>query len=242
MAGTMNLGNVVAYLKFDTKQFTGPMASARASMHKFGTDMAQLGRSMTYRLTIPLVAAATVSAKAFGAFDDAMEKSLAIMGDVSAKMRQEMRDTALDISLNSIKSAKDIADGYFFLASAGFTAAQSLAAIRAVDRFAVAGSFDLATATSLAADAQKTMGLNSLDAAENLKSLQHVMNVLVKANTLANATTEQFAVGLTTQLGPALRQYGISLEEGTAMLAAYANQGIKAQEAGSMGGRMLLRT
>jgi len=118
-------------------------------------------------------------------------------------------------------------------------ASQSLKSLGAVNQFAIAGSFDMATATDLATDALSALGLKSADADVNLKNLTRVTDVLVSANTLANATTEQFSTALTTQAGPAMKAYNIQLEEGVAVLAAYADQGIKGHMAGSMFSRML---
>ena len=66
--------------------------------------------------------------------------------------------------------------------------------------------------------------------------------MLVKANTLANASTKQFSEALTSQAGPAMKALNMSVEEGVSILAAYADQGIKASEAGNMLQRMLTLT
>jgi len=154
-------------------------------------------------------------------------------------MRKEMEATALEISKNGITSAKDLATSYFYLASAGLTAEQSVAALGAVEKFAVAGAFDMAEATDLATDAQSALGLTVNDAQANLKNMVRVTDVLVGANALANASTRQFSLSLTNQAAPAMKAFNVPLEEGIAVLAAYADQGIKAEEAGNMFSRML---
>ena len=62
-----------------------------------------------------------------------------------------------------------------------------------------------------------------------------VSDTLVRANTLANATVEQFSEALTNRAGASLRTLNKDLEEGVAVLAAYADQGVK----GSMAGEQL---
>ena len=111
-----------------------------------------------------------------------------------------------------------------------------------VEKFATAGMFDMALATDLATDAQSALGLTVKDSEQNMINMTHVTDVLVKANTLANATVEQFSTALTAKAGTAMKSYNIDLEEGVAVLAAYADQGIKAQLAGNMFGRMLRLT
>jgi len=56
--------------------------------------------------------------------------------------------------------------------------------------------------------------------------------VLVGANTLANASVKQFAESLTNKAAAALINVNKSMEEGVAVLAAYADKGIKGQLAG----------
>lgn len=165
--------------------------------------------------------------------NQSMNRSLAIMGDVSDTMRNKMTAAAIDISTTTQFAAHEVADAYFFLASAGLRAEQTLAALPIVARFAQAGNFDLATATSLAADAQSALGMKSEDTIEYLGQLTRVTDVLVKANVLANATTQQFSEALTNKAGAALKVLGKSMEEGVAVLAAFAEQGVKGAEAGT---------
>nr|HPK72086.1 phage tail tape measure protein [Vicinamibacterales bacterium] len=130
-------------------------------------------------------------------------------------------------------SASEAAEAYYFLASAGFDAQQSMAALPQVARFAQAGMFDLSLATDLATDAQSALGLTVSDAQQNLENLTRVTDVLVKANTLANASVQQFSEALTNKAGAAMRAVGMDMEEGVAVLAAFADQGIKSAEAGT---------
>ncbi|HET6416153.1 MAG TPA: phage tail tape measure protein, partial [Polyangiales bacterium] len=166
------------------------------------------------------------------AFQDSMTKSLAIMGDLTSTLENDLTNAARKAGKESVFSANQAADAYFFLASAGLSAEQSIAALPIVLATATAGAFDLATATDLLTDAQSALGLSSKDAAENMENMARVADVLVKANTLANATVRQFSEALTTKAGTALRIVNKSVEEGTAVLAAFADQGIKGALAG----------
>ena len=165
-------------------------------------------------------------------FNQKMLNSLAIMGNVSDKTQQEMRDAAFATARVTRYSATQVAESYYYLVSAGLNAQQSIAAMPAVAQFAQAGMFDMAQATSLAADAQSALGMKCSDAQENLKNLVHVTDVLVKANTLANATVQQFSQSITTKAGAAAKIVGKDIEELAAVLAAFADQGVKGSEAG----------
>jgi len=172
-------------------------------------------------------------------FQGAMTQSLAIMGDVSDYMKNEMAQAARQVGVELNMGAKAAADSYFYLASAGLDAKQSVAALPQVAAFAKAGMFDMAKATDLATDAQSALGLTVKDAQANLVNLTQVTDVLVKANTLANASVEQFATSLTSEAGAALKSYGKDLTEGVAVLAAFADQGVKAEVAGTGLSRIL---
>lgn len=173
------------------------------------------------------------AAKSVDDFNQAMRSSLAIMGDVTIALRRDMTRAALDVAKATKFSGEEAAKAFFFLASAGLDARQSIAAMPLVAKFAQAGMFDLAQATDLLTDAQSALGLTTEDARTNLRNMTRVADVLVKANTLANASVEQFSQALTNKAAAAMKIYGVSLEEGVAVLAAFADQGKKGADAGT---------
>lgn len=162
-----------------------------------------------------------------------MNRSLAIMGDVSGQTRGAMRTEAIRVERDTIFNAREAADAYFFLASAGLNAEQSLASMSTVAKFGQAGNFDLARATDLLTDAQSALGLTVKDTAQNLRNMNRVGDVFVKANAMANASVEQFSEALTTKAGAALRIVNKDIEEGVAVLAVFADQGLKGSDAGT---------
>lgn len=173
----------------------------------------------------------TASVQAYTSFEDKMTQSLAIMETTTAQ-QNEMAKTAREVASVTAISATESAEAYFFLASAGLNAEQSISALPQVAKFAQAGMFDMALATDLATDAQSALGLTVADATENLGNLTRVTDVLVKANTLANATVQQFSEALTNKAGAALKVTNKDIEEGVAVLAAFADRGVKGAEAG----------
>jgi len=183
--------------------------------------------------TAAVTAFGAMSVKAFADFDAEMTKSLAIMGDVSDALRTDMAQAAREVAKETTFSANEAAESFFFLASAGLDAQQSIEALPTVARFAQAGMFDMAQATDLLTDAQSALGLTSEDSAENLQNMADLSDVLVKANTLANASVSQFSEALTNKAAASMRSLNIDMEEGVAVLAVFADQGIKGSEAGT---------
>jgi len=219
------VGKVYALITADTTSFTRKMTA-------LGVTAGKLGKSLTMGLTAPLAAIGVGSVAAFASFDKAMTESLAIMGGISDSMREKMENVAKTISEKTTFSATELAQAYYYLASAGMSAEQSVAALDKVACFAQAGAFDLATATDLLTDAQTAMGLSSKDAVKNQENLVRVSDVLVGANTLANASVQQFSEALTNMAAAALTNVNKGLEEGVAILTVFADKGIKGQKAG----------
>jgi len=231
-------GSIVSSLVLDRAKFSAAMKAVSGQVKSFGglvknnsAQIKKMGRQM------PIAGGAVVGAmglmvKAYGSFDESMKRSLAIMGDVSPAMRKEMAKTAKQLSTQSTFAAKELAEAYYFLASAGMNAEQSISALAPVSRFAQAGTFDLALATDLLTDAQTALSLSSKNVIENEKNLIRVSDVLVGANTLANASVLQFSEALTNKAAAAMVNLNIEVEEGVAVLAAYADKGIKGRLAG----------
>jgi TP901 family phage tail tape measure protein len=196
--------------------------------------LAQLGKFAKIAgvaIGVALAKGLSVAVGEYIKFNDKMVQSLAIM-QTSVSEQKAMAQTARDVASVTAVSAEQSAEAYFFLASAGLNAQQSIAALPQVAKFAQAGMFDMATATDLATDAQSALGLTVSDAGENLANLSRVTDVLVKANTLANASVQQFSEALTTKSGAALKVVNKDIEEGVAVLAAFADRGVKGAEAG----------
>lgn len=225
----MNVGTLFAALKLDSKGFEKSLENAGLRLGRFNKVVALAGAAIAVGLVAGL-------GKAVGAaidFDAAMTKSTAIMVGLSQEMRAEMETAAREVAKATTFSATEAADSYFYLASAGLDAEASMAALPRVAKFAQAGNFDMALATDLLTDAQSALGLTIRDdVVANMEQMNRVSDVLVKANVLANATVQQFSESLTNRAGAALKTLNKDVEEGVAVLAAFADQGVKGQVAG----------
>jgi len=165
--------------------------------------------------------------QSFASFDEAMTESLAIMGDVSDAMRADMSDAARTVATETQFSAEQAAESYFYLASAGIDAADSLEVLPEMAEFAQAGLFDMATATDILTDATSALNRETEFATE-------LGDMLVKANQNANATVEQFGTSLINKLAPALNRFNIGVEQGIGALQVFADQGLKGRRAGTI--------
>lgn len=196
------------------------------------------GEGFTEYVTAPIMQFARESVAAFELFDQKMTESTSIM-EVTTSQVAALREQAIQLSYQGPQSASTLAEGYYFLASAGYSAAQSLELLPAIQKFATAGAFNLAEAVTFASDAHRALGLAEKDEVKNRNNLVKVTDVLVKANSLVNANVRQLSIALTTQAAASLRTFHKSIEEGVAVLAAFAEQGVKAHIAGTTLSRVL---
>lgn len=232
------VGTISINLAANTGRFNRAINRSESKLKTFGQSasqsLAMLGKTAGPAAIAAVVAAGfTKMAKAGEEFNQAMTRSTAIMGNLSDEMRTTMEGTARNVAQGTKFSATEAAESYFYLASAGMDAQQSIDALPRVAKFAQAGMFDMATATDLLTDAQSALGLSSKNSSDNLRNLERVSDVLVKANTIANASVQQFSEALTNQAGAALRLVNKDVEEGVAVLAAFADQGLKGAAGGT---------
>ena len=211
--------------------------SSGGKLSKFGT-VAKIGAVAVGTVLVKALSQAT---REFIEFEDKLNQSLAIM-QTTEEQQLAMARASRQVATESRISASESAEAFFFLASAGLDAEQSISALPQVTKFAQAGMFDMALATDLATDSQSALGLTVKDAEQNLTNLTRVTDVLVKANTLANASVQQFAEALTTKSGSALKVTNKSIEEGVAVLSAFADRGVKGAEAGEKLNQLLRDT
>jgi len=214
---------------------TGDSRDLQQATHKGASAFGILGGAALAAAKVVTSAAGAIagfSIREFAKFDEAMVNSTAIMGDLSEQMETRLSDAAREVAKTTTFSAQQAAESFYFLASAGLDAEESLAALPKVAEFAQAGNFDMARATDLLTDAQSALGLKSEDTAESMENMVRVSDVLVRATTLANASTEQFSEALTNKAGAALNVLGKDIEEGAAVLAFFADQGLKGASAG----------
>lgn len=164
------------------------------------------------------------SVQAAAGFDEAMQESIAIMGDVDAAMREDLEQSARDVATSTTKSHEDAAESFYFLASAGMDAEQSIAAMPEVAAYAEAGAMDMANATDYATDTAKAFGIE----AENLN---RVTDTMTATFTNHNQTAEGMGQAM-SMVAPIASGLGVEIEETAAAIGMMGDAGIKGSKAG----------
>ena len=219
------VGSLIVNVLANTAPLTAGLTKAQAKIAAFAG-----GAMGATAATAALAAAIFKLHSANETIQRSMNNSLAIMGNVTKFQRDEMTRVAIETARVTIFSTSEVADGYYELASANMDAQQAMEAMPSVAAFAMAGNFNLAKATKLAAGALYGLKLNSEDNHKQLQNMRMIMDKLVRVTTLAQTNTENFAEALTKSSG-ALRAAGMDIDDGLPILAAFARMNIEGAEA-----------
>lgn len=238
MAGGLNR-NITVRLLADTSNFTAGMAKVSGESQKTATTMEAAGGKS--KLITTGIAAAGVAATALGVaavrmaadFDASMSTVQANTGASADEMNQ-LRQAAIDADADTIYSATESADAINELGKAGLSTSDIL-------------SGGLSGALNLAASDGMAVG----DAAELMATTLKQFNLTGAESTQvadALAAGAGKAVGSAHDLGLALNQaglvansMGVSMQETTGTLAAFANAGMIGSDAGTSLKTMLQR-
>jgi len=124
---------MTAVLNLDSSGFTSGIEDAEDGMGSLQDraastvkSMQRAGGAMTAGVTAPLAAMGAMSVRLAGNFDQAMQRSIAVMGDVDGAMKERLEATAREVANTTTHSASAAADSYYFLASAGLDAAEAM--------------------------------------------------------------------------------------------------------------------
>lgn len=237
MAGGLNR-NITVRLLADTSNFTAGMAKVSGESQKTATTMEAAGGKS--KLITTGIAAAGVAATALGVaavrmaadFDASMSTVQANTGASADEMNQ-LRQAAIDAGADTIYSATESADAINELGKAGLSTSDIL-------------SGGLSGALNLAASDGMAVG----DAAELMATTLKQFNLTGAESTQvadALAAGAGKAVGSAHDLGLALNQagmvshsFGISMQETTGTLAAFAESGMIGSDAGTSLKTMLI--
>lgn len=237
-AGALELEKLVVKMVADSSQYEQVVSTFEARVQRTADHLVAMGNKMALSLSLPLGIVKGMAIKSFADFDKAMTESLAIMPGISAELRENMEDVAKSLSKKTINSAYELANSYYYLASAGLAVEQSIAALPEVQAFAQAGAFDLETATSLLMDSSiafyKELGTEQ-------EYIKKTSDALTLAGIQSNASVQQFAEAMSNDAAAAAASFGMELETLVSILGAYAATS-KGAEAGSQMGRALRLT
>jgi TP901 family phage tail tape measure protein len=156
------------------------------------------------------------------------ETSMSRLGAVSRATATElnnMRNVARNLGATTEFSATQAADGLNFLAMAGFSASESMAAIPAVLDLATASGLGLADAADIASNIMSGFGIEAKNAAD-------VADILAAASSRANTDVSQLGQAMAT-VAPIAKALDMRLEDTAAAIGVLSDAGIQGERAGT---------
>lgn len=230
--------SVVYRLRAEIGQFKAQMVNAGESAKKFGDDLTGLDRKgekmrrgldelagTSGRIGLALGGAFAASVVKAANFEQAMSFVQAATHETAQNMEQ-LRQAALDAGQSTVYSATESAAAIEELAKAGVTTEQILnGGLNGALNLAAAGGLDVAKAAEAAASAMTQFGLAG-------KDVPHIADLLAAGAGKAQGSVEDMSMAL-NQSGLVAAQTGLSIEETTGALSAFASAGLTGSDAGT---------
>ena len=242
--GLSQLGKSAQQATADSKE-TGTAGAAamqnfRAAIAEARTEMQALAASAASVTSAAITLAATGAAisaaflfpvKQAADFEHAMSQVIAITHGTQAEIKS-LADEAVQLGLVTKFTSTEIAEGMNYMARAGLTASQMIAALPAVVALATASETSMAETSGLLVSIIKGMGIGITD-------LTHVTDVLAYSSTHANQSLVEIG-GAMKFVAPAAKATSTDINSLAAMLDVLALSGIKGHMAGTQLRQMMV--
>ena len=203
----------------DSSKLKNALSSASSQLQSFGNKMQTVGRSMSTKLTLPLVAAGTAATKLALDFDKSMTQIESLVGIAGDKVK-EMGETAKKMAVDTGRSANEAAEALFFITSAGLRGADATDTLNASLKAAAVGLGETKTIADLATSAMNAYGVENLNATG-------ATDILVAAVREGKLEASELA-GAMGGVIPIASNMGVGFDEVGAAMAAMSRTGTNA--------------
>ena len=182
-----------------------------------------LGGILAYQGLVAVKNALEDSIKSFADFEYTMETVANIMG-MSREELETYTSKLLDLSKNTIYTAKQLAGASLVIARAGIKGEEAFAVLEAASKAAQASGEDLSNVLSVAISTVKTFGVKTED-------ISKVMDILVNAALNAKTSVSDIGTAL-SYVGAAASQIGWSIEDVVEAISILHDRGLEGSKAG----------
>lgn len=220
-------GNDFKGAKSDIKSYEDAVSGLNSAISDVSGDLKGI-------VTAAAGAVAAVGTAAVGAvskatevgagFEKSMSKVQAISGAAGEDLAA-LEQAAKNMGASTSKTASESADALSYMALAGWKTEEMLTGLEPILRAAEAGEMDLATCSDLVTDSMSAMGVSVND-------LSHYLDVVAAAQSNSNTSMQQLLEAF-VECGGSAKNFGLNVEDVSAVLGVMANRGIKGSEAGT---------
>lgn len=243
----VDVGSAKGYLDLDISGFLAGLKTAQieanstskniatkigSNLSNVGKGLTSAGKTLTKNVTIPLLGIGAAGIKVASDFEKGMSEVKAISG-ATGKDFDALKEKAVDLGASTAFSAGEVAAAMTEMAKAGWNYQQIIDGMEGVLAAAAASGEDLATVSTIVADAITGFGLSAFDSTR-------IADLLTQA---ANSGT----IGITDlgesfkYIAPVANAMGLSVEDVTTAISAMSMAGIKGSQAGTSLRTMLTR-
>jgi TP901 family phage tail tape measure protein len=187
-----------------------------------GKSLQQTGTTLTRNVTAPILGLGAAVIAVGTQFDTTLRQIVALT-DVTGDEIAGVRERLLELAPVLGKSPQELAEGFYFLASAGFTTAEALEVLETTAKASAAGLGTTADISRVIGSAINAFGKENLTAAD-------ATDQLIRAINKGTAEAPEFANSLGNVLGTAA-QVGATFGDTTAAIAGMTLAGIGTEEA-----------
>lgn len=222
MASEAIVARLKAVLSGDSSQLRADLGKAERSLKTFGDNATKVGRSLTTKVTLPMIGLGAAAVKTAVDFESSMTKITALVGvakDEVDTMSVAVRSMATQFG----KSANEAADALFYITSAGLRGATATDTLAASLKASAIGLGETSTIADLATSALNAYGADVLSATQ----ATDVMTATIREGKLE--TTE--LAGSMGRVLPLASAMGVNFNEVGAAFAALSRTGTNAAEA-----------
>lgn len=228
----MRVADVFAALRLDTSEFkkglqnlNGEVNTAAKdwgrTMTRFGRSTQQLGRTMTTNLTLPIIGVGAATSKLAIDFDTTLRQIVGL-AKVPQNEIEGIGDAILKMAGDVGRAPQELAEAFYFVASAGFEADEAMEVLETSAKAAAAGMGQTQDIAKVLGGVLNAYGHENISAA-------HAADVLTAAVQDGAAEAADFA-SVIGRVAPGAAALGVSFDQVTAALAAMTNVGISAEE------------
>jgi TP901 family phage tail tape measure protein len=186
-----------------------------------GQNLSKTGRSMTTNLTLPLLAAGGAATKLALDFDTTLRQIVGLT-DVTGEEIDDVREKILALGPAVGKGPQELAEAFYFIASAGFKADEAMEVLETSAKAAASGLGETQTIAQVLGGVINAYGRENITAAK-------AADILTEA--VSQGTAE--ASGLASVIGnvvPGAAALGVSFDQVTAAMAGMTLSGVGVEE------------
>lgn len=197
---------------------------AGSKMKDIGSKMQTVGKDLTKKLTLPLVAVGTAAGKVGSDFQAGMSEVQAISGATGGDLKQ-LEEKAKEMGATTKFSATESAEALKYMAMAGWDTNQMVDGLDGVMMLAAASGESLGSVSDIVTDALTAFGLEAKDASG-------FADLLASASSNSNTNVAMLGESF-KHVAPLFGSMGYSAEDAALALGLMANAGIKGSQAGT---------